>query len=75
MKAKSRSHLVLPPALLVYAGIMAYVGRSNLQNPSTRLTYIISILVEIGVIIALYFFLKRRNKLRSEREADCKSKN
>jgi hypothetical protein len=68
--SRNKSHYVLPPVLLIYAGIMAYIGRDNFFHPETRTTYLVSIAAEIIVIIALFFFLKRRNKLRSERESE-----
>lgn len=64
---RKNSHIVIPIVLFIYACIMAWIGRANLYNPSTRTTYLISIAIEIIVLIGIYFFLKRRNELRNKR--------
>lgn len=51
--------------LTVYALVMAYMGRERFLNPSTRLTYILTIAGEAAVLVALYFFLRRRDRQRN----------
>lgn len=65
---RNKKHIWLPVVLLLYIGIMAYVGRDNYLNPATRLTYIVSIIAEIGIIVILYFVLRRKESLRRRRE-------
>lgn len=71
---RKHTYIWLPIILTVYMGIMAYIGRESLRNPSSRITYIVSLVVEAIIIIVLYFILKRREKLRQERLNDIENK-
>lgn len=51
----------------IYALVMAYIGRETFYNPATRLTYLLKIGGEALVLVALYFFLKRRDGLRKRK--------
>lgn len=63
-------HIIIPAVLFIYACIMAYIGRDALQDPDRKLTYFLTLGAETAILIALYFFLKYRDKLRREREED-----
>ena len=65
---------VLPLILFFYLCIMAWMGLKGLKSGETSLTtYILTIGVTLALIITLHFFLKRREKLREERENDMKN--
>lgn len=67
---RNKKHIWLPLCLLLYLGVMAYIGRDALNVEQLRLKYFLTIAAEIAIIIALYFFLKWRARLRREREED-----
>lgn len=62
-----KRHAILPIVIGIYAAVMAYMGRAQFFNPSTRNTYLLTVIIEALVIIGLYFFLRRRDRLRRER--------
>lgn len=62
---------VIPAVLLVYLGIMAYIGRGEFQA-GHYLYYFGIIGATLACIIALRFFLRRRERLRAEREDDIR---
>lgn len=64
---------VIPAVLLVYLGIMAYIGRGEFQA-GHYLYYFGIIGATLACIIALRFFLRRRERLRAEREYDIRRK-
>lgn len=70
MRKNFKSHIVIPIGLFIYACIMAWMGRANLNNPTQRTTYLISIGVELIILVGLYFFLKKRNELRARRNEE-----
>ncbi len=45
---------------------MAYMGRERFFNPGTRTIYILTVAGEAIVLIALYFFLRRRDRFRKK---------
>lgn len=66
MKKKST---IIPLALLAYLGVMSYVGLPIFKEG--RYLYYFGILgVSLVVIILLHFSLKRKERLRKEREDD-----
>lgn len=64
---KLKRHITIPLALLIYFCLMAYIGRDIILKDSNYLLYFGSIALELAVIIALYFLLKKRDRLRNER--------
>lgn len=71
MKKKTeKKYLLLPGMLLVYAIAMALIFRDTLTVHHDYLRYFGTIVAELIVIVLLTIFLKKRNKLRSEREED-----
>ena len=63
--------IVVPALLLVYLAVMAYLGLDGLRSGQTSLAaYVATIVVSLGVIILLHFFLKKRERLRRERMED-----
>lgn len=70
MKKLKRS-TVFPAILFVYLFGMAIIGLKGVRSGETTLTtYILTIAVTLALIVALHFFLKKREKLRDEREND-----
>lgn len=74
MRAKKSA--VLPLVLLVYLGVMAYIGWPAYVNGQTSpLQYFGIIGLTLAIIILLHFSLKRRERLRREREDDMLGNN
>ncbi len=65
---------VIPAALLVYLAIMSYIGRGELAQ-GHYLYYFGIIGITLVIIVLLHFSLKRREKLRKERENDMNNGN
>ncbi len=62
---------LIPLLLLVYLAVMSYIGRGEFQQ-GHYLYYFGIILGSLTAIILLHFTLKRRERLRRERESDTK---
>ncbi|WP_348673537.1 hypothetical protein [Duncaniella dubosii] len=74
MKIK-RSTLV-PAILTVYLGAMCVPGYRQYQSGQMSATeYFGIIAITLAVIVMLHFSLKRRERLRAERENDINSNN
>lgn len=67
-----RKSVVLPLALLVYLAVMSYIGLPELQA-GHYLYYFGIIGVSLLCIVLLHFSLRRRERLRREREDDLKN--
>lgn len=64
---KTNKTTLLPAALLVYLAVMAYVGRSHLK--AGNYTFYFGVLGASLLIIAiLYWVLRKRDKIRQERD-------
>lgn len=69
MKKKAeKKHLFLPSILLIYVIVMAIIFRDTLTIHHNYFRYFGTIGAELIVILLLTIFLKKRNKMRSERE-------
>lgn len=63
-------YIWLPALLTVYFIFMtAYFGMDLLRSGETT-RFWVTVLAEVAVLTALVFFLKKREKLRNEREKD-----
>lgn len=71
---KSYKHILIPLCLAVYLGIMAYIGRDAMNIEGEQTSYILKIAVGIIAIVLLYFVLRKRERLRREREKDLSGK-
>ena len=70
MKNKS---IIIPLVLLIYLGIMCYIGYDGyIAGEFSALYYYGVIAGSLLVIVLLHFSLKRREKLRREREEEMK---
>lgn len=67
MSTKIKRSTFLPIILLVYLGVMAYIGRGELAA-GNYLYYFGIIGITLVCIVLLHFFLRKREKLRDERE-------
>ena len=68
----ARSTLI-PLILLVYLAVMSYIGYPAYADGRTSALYYFGVIgVTLAVIVLLHFNLKRRERLRSEREADIR---
>jgi len=63
-------HIVVPVCIFVYFCIMAYIGRDIITVHHNYLLYFGTVAIELVVLVALFFFLKKRDKLRRERLQD-----
>lgn len=71
MKVK-RSTLI-PAILLVYLAVMASIGwRQYASGDMSATEYFGIIAITLAVIVLLHFNMKRRERLRAEREADMR---
>ena len=65
---------LIPSLLLIYLAVMSYIGYGAYNCGEFSATYYFgTIIATILVIILLHFSLKRREKLRRERENDLKN--
>ena len=65
--------VVIPLALLAYLGIMSYIGYDGYASGEFSALYYFGVIaVSLLVIILLHISLKRRERLRREREDDIK---
>lgn len=65
----------IPVALLAYLGVMSYIGYPGyVSGEYSALYYFGIIIATLCVIVALHFSLKRRERLRQEREKDLKGR-
>lgn len=70
MKRLNKS-IVIPAALLVYNGALAYMAWPQYrQGKFTALEYFGVIGIALAVVVALHFTIKKRDRLRREREQD-----
>ncbi|MEG1617513.1 MAG: hypothetical protein RR202_07140 [Bacteroidales bacterium] len=60
-----RSKLITA-VLLVYLTIMAIIGWPHYAEQGKYIEYVAIILVTLGIIIGLFFLLRRRDKMRSQ---------
>lgn len=70
-----KRHVVIPLLLAVYLAVMAWIGLDGLRSGQTSpLQYAATLIVSAAVIVALHFFLKKRDALRRARRADSSDK-
>lgn len=67
MKKPKRS-TVIPLCMLLYLGVMAWVGRQNMHDDPTY--YWVVMGVSLLIIVGLYFALRRKEQLRERRERE-----
>lgn len=68
---KIKRSTLIPAILLVYLAVMAVPGyRKYSLGQITAMEYFGIIVLTLATITALHFTLRRRERLRSEREAD-----
>ena len=68
MNFRKTKYIWLPTLLLFYIIVMAYIGRDTLTVQGDWLRYFGSIAVELAVIVALAFFLRKKQNLQDRRE-------
>ena len=63
--------IVIPLVLLFYLFIMSYIGYSGYSSGEFSATRYFGVIIgSLFIIILLYFSLKRKEKLKKEREND-----
>jgi hypothetical protein len=66
-KKKSKKHIITPLVLLVYLASMAWYFYPGANHPELSLKqYYITIGVTLGLIIALVFFLRKKEEYRQK---------
>ena len=65
---KLKRHVVIPFLMLCYLAVMAYISRQRLAD-GEYLYYFGVIGISLAIIVVLYFVLKKKERLRQEREA------
>lgn len=70
---KIRKSIVLPGALIVYLGIIAYMAFPEYQKNQNHFEYFGTIAVTLIIIAILFVFLRKRekNSLSSQRRKDA----
>lgn len=68
-----KKHLWLPAVLLIYTFVMAWMNRELITVHHKYGFFFATLGAELAVITLLYFFLKKRERLRREREEDMNS--
>ncbi len=70
---KIKRSTLIPAILLVYLAVMTIPGYKQYAAGTMSATEFFGIIgVTLAVIVALHFTIKRRERLRAEREADMK---
>lgn len=73
---KIRRSILIPLVLLVYLAVMASIGWKQYAAGEMSATYYFGVIaVTLAVIVLLHFNLRKRERLRAEREADMKRNN
>lgn len=65
---KIRKSIYLPLILLIYFAFMAIYFGQDLIKSGKNIQFYITCGAELIVIVALYFFLRKKEKLKEERE-------
>lgn len=70
---KFKRSTIIPAILLVYLAVMAVPGYKQYASGAMSATeYFGIIAATVATVIALHFALRRRERLRAEREADMR---
>lgn len=73
---KLRRSILIPAALTIYLIVMASIGWKQYASGAMTATYYFGVLAaSIAAIVLLYFSLRRRERLRREREQDLAANN
>ena len=67
MLMKIKRSIGLPAALLLYLIVIAIYAWPGRLPQITYTQWIVTVAITLGCIVALYFFLKKREKFRNKR--------
>ena len=71
---KPKKSTLLPIVLALYLALMAYIGYPSYKSGEfSPLYYFGSIAATLAIIIILHFVLKRRERLKEEREREMRN--
>ena len=71
---KKKKSTINPLALLAYLGVMSYIGYSGyVSGEFSAIRYFGVIAISFLIIVLLFFSLKRKERLRKEREDDIEN--
>lgn len=66
---------LIPAALLVYLGVMSYIGYPAYRSGRFSAAYYFgTIAFTVAVIVVLRIFLRKRDRYRSQREQDMRKR-
>lgn len=66
-----KRHIIIPAVLLVYLGVMSYIGYPEYASGHFSSLYYFGVIgLSLCIIALLYFFIKKREQLRRERKDD-----
>ncbi|MGM9870520.1 MAG: hypothetical protein ACI31E_01845 [Muribaculaceae bacterium] len=69
-----KKHIIIPAVLLIYLGVMSYIGYPEYKSGHfTPLYYFGIIGLCLCIIVLLHFFIKKREQLRHERQQDIEN--
>lgn len=74
-KRRLRRSTLLPLVLLLYLGFMASIGYKDYAAGRSSTAYYFGIIgATLAAIVALHFFLKKKERLRDQRQADLEDR-
>ncbi len=66
-----KRHIIIPAILLVYLAVMSYIGYPEYAAGRFSALYYFGVIgLSLGIIVLLFFFIKKREQLRQERKDD-----
>lgn len=68
MKARIPRYILMPVIIFIYAAVIAWINRDGFISPTSRPTYIMISVAEMIAIVALFFLLRKKEKLKRQRE-------
>ncbi len=70
---REKRYIWLPAVILIYFLFMTFYFGTELLTQGQTLRFVLTVVAEIVVIIALFFFLRARQRLKEKREQDWKN--
>ena len=60
--------ILIPAILIIYLGVMAYLGWPEFSAQGKYLEFTAVIIVTLAIITGIFFLLRRRDKMRRENQ-------
>jgi len=69
-----KKHILIPSVLLVYLAVMSYIGYPSYASGAFSALYYFGVIgISLAIIVLLYFFIKKREQYRKERNDDMEA--